>query len=191
MSTEKKDIFQRVTDQIVKAIEEGTASYKMPWRTSGGFPSSPINAVTKRPYRGANILILWATAQERGYKSGTWATYKQWQELGAQVRKGEKSAHVVFWKFLDKEEAGDDDELSSKRVPMARDYWVFNSDQVEGYTAPEEIPFSSADRIEHAEQFFKELGVCPRDGGNKASYQPSEDIVLMPAFSAFKEPLFY
>jgi antirestriction protein ArdC len=101
MTTEKKDIFQRVTDQIVKAIEEGAGSYRMPWKTSGNFISSPINAVSKKPYRGINVLILWATAQEKGYSSGTWATYKQWQELGAQVRKGEKSANVVFWKFFE------------------------------------------------------------------------------------------
>ena len=77
MTTEKNDIFQRVTDQIVSAIEQGAGTYKMPWRTLGGFPSSPINAVSKRPYRGINILILWTLAQEKGYKSGTWATYKQ------------------------------------------------------------------------------------------------------------------
>lgn len=63
-STEKKGIFQRVTDAIIKAIEEGAGSYRMPWRTSGGFPNSPINAVSKRPYRGINVLVLWATAQE-------------------------------------------------------------------------------------------------------------------------------
>ena len=67
MNTEKKDIFQRVTDQIVEAIEEGAGSYRMPWRTSGGFPNSPINAVSKKPYRGVNMLVLWATAEERGY----------------------------------------------------------------------------------------------------------------------------
>jgi len=51
MTTEKRDIFQKVTDQIVKAIEEGAESYRMPWATSGGFISSPINAVSKKPYR--------------------------------------------------------------------------------------------------------------------------------------------
>ena len=74
MNTEKKDIFERVTDQIVKAIEEGADSYRMPWKTSGNFISSPVNAVSKKAYRGINVLILWATAQEKGYTSGTWAT---------------------------------------------------------------------------------------------------------------------
>jgi antirestriction protein ArdC len=162
MNTEKKDIFQRVTDQIVKAIEDGAGSYRMPWKTSGGFPNSPINAVSKRAYRGINVVVLWATSQERGYKSGTWATYKQWQELGAQVRKGEKSANVVFWKFFDRagetEDNSGEHETSVRRIPMARDYWVFNAEQVDGFQAPE-VKVSRAERIEHAEEFFRLLAV--------------------------------
>jgi antirestriction protein ArdC len=192
-TTEKKDIFQRVTDQIVEAIEAGTESYKMPWKTSGGFPYSPINAVSKRPYRGINVVILWAIAESRGYTSGVWATFKQWQEMGAQVRKGEKSAHVVFWKFFDREEKQDGDKpgKGGERIPMARDYWIFNADQVDGYKKVEETPLSRAERIEQAETFFKALGVDQRPGGNRAYYCPESDTVHMPAFEAFKEPLFY
>jgi len=106
----------------------------------GGVHTSPINAVRKKPYRGINILLMWATAQTKGYTSGTWATYKQWQEKGAQVRKGEKSAHVVFWKFFDKEQKQESDggKSSAKgdKIPMARDYFVFNADQVDGYQKP-------------------------------------------------------
>lgn len=194
MTTEKKDIFQRVTDQIVSAIEAGTNSYRMPWKTSSRFISSPINAVSKKPYRGINILILWATAQQKGYTSGTWATYKQWQEMGAQVRKGEKSANVVFWKFFDVSENPEQDEAAeagSKRVPMARDYWVFNADQVDGFTKPEEQELTHGERIAQAEEFFRRLEIDLRPGGNRAYYSPSTDSVHMPAFEAFKEPLYY
>lgn len=191
MTTEKRDIFQKVTDQIVKAIEEGAESYRMPWKTSGGFVSSPINAVSKKPYRGINTLVLWATAQEKGYASGLWATYKQWQELGAQVRKGEKSANVVFWKFFEKESELDPETLKPKRIPMARDYFVFNVDQVEGYTKAEEKPQSRSERITQAEEFFGALQMDLKPGGNEAYYRPSTDSVHMPSFEAFKEPLFY
>lgn len=194
MNTEKKDIFQRVTEQIVSAIEDGAGSYRMPWNTSGGFISSPINAVSRKPYRGINVLILWATAQAKGYTSGTWATYKQWQEMGAQVRKGEKSANVVFWKFFDVEETpehGDATEKTSRRVPMARDYWAFNADQVEGFQKPEAEKLSHGERITQAEEFFRSLEIDLRPGGNRAYYSPSTDAVHMPAFEAFKEPLFY
>jgi antirestriction protein ArdC len=195
MNTEKKDIFQRVTDQIIKTIEDGAGSYRMPWRTSGGFPHSPINAVSKKSYRGVNVLILWATAEERGYKSGLWATYKQWLELGAQVRKGEKSANVVFWKFFDsseeKENGAEPGETSLRRIPMARDYWVFNSEQVDNFTQVAAPATSRAERIDRAEGFFRDLGVSVQPGANQAFYRRDTDTVHMPAFEAFKEALFY
>jgi antirestriction protein ArdC len=195
MNTEKKDIFERITNQIVNAIEEGAGSSRMPWRTSGGFPSSPINAASRRMYRGINVLVLWAAAQEKGYKSGTWATYKQWQELGAQVRKGEKSANVVFWKFFDRtedtEEASEASRNGARRIPMARDYWVFNAEQVDGYNPPHEKPRTKAERLEGAEEFFNALGVNIQSGENRAFYRLETDTVHMPPFEAFKEPLFY
>lgn len=192
MNTERTDIYQRVTDLIVKAIEAGAEGYKMPWRTTGGFPHSPINAASKKPYRGVNVLVLWATAQEKGYKSGRWATYKQWQELGAQVRTGEKSTSIVFWKFLDRDEVeADTDERKPRAIPVARDYAVFSAEQVDGFTPPAETPASRAERIEHAEEFFRALGVTAKDGGNQAYYSAKMDSIHMPPIEAFKEPLFY
>ena len=193
MNTEKKDIFQQVTDLIIQAIEEGAESYRMPWRTSGGFPYSPINAVSKKAYRGVNVLVLWAIAQNAGYQSGLWATYRQWQELGAQVRKGEKSTHVVFWKFLDRDDEKDNTstETKSKKIPMARDYSVFNADQVDGFLPTAEAPVTREERIESAEEFFKTLGIDVQRGGNRAYYSVLSDSVHMPEFQAFPEPLLY
>lgn len=191
MNTQKRDIFQQVTDMIVKAIEEGAASYRMPWRTSGSFPHSPINAVSKKAYRGVNVLVLWATAQHAGYKSGLWATYKQWQELGAQVRKGEKSAHVVFWKFFDKEEDDSSTTTKNRKIPMARDYSVFNAEQVDGFTPAAETKPTREERIKSADAFFNGLGIEAKPGGNRAYYDVLADSVHMPEFQAFKEPLFY
>jgi antirestriction protein ArdC len=58
-----------------------------------------VNAGTCKPYRGSNILSLWIAAQAAGYTSGRWASYRQWQALGAQVRKGEQATTIVFWKI--------------------------------------------------------------------------------------------
>src|ERR1041385_3508329 len=100
-STEKQCVYRKVTDSIVNAIEQGVGNWRMPWHTSGRFTFSPINVVTKKPYRGLNVVALWAVARSKGYERGEWATYPQWQERGAQVRKGERSASVAFWKFAD------------------------------------------------------------------------------------------
>ena len=47
------------------------------------------NAKTGAEYRGENAEVLMRMELAAKYKHGTWATYKQWQELGFQVKKGE------------------------------------------------------------------------------------------------------
>src|ERR1039457_7383439 len=130
-STDKRDVYARVTDQIINAIEQGVGNWKMPWHTSGRFAFSPINVTSKKPYRGINTVCLWAAAESKGYESGEWGTYKQFQERGAQVRKGEKATTVVFWKFAnDSTETQDDGaehSASSSRLIFTRGYAVFNS----------------------------------------------------------------
>src|SRR5262245_18377970 len=109
----REDIYTRVTNQIIEAIEAGAKSHgRMPWHVTDGDQFSPINAVSRKPYRGINILSLWVAAETRGYPSGIWATYKQWNELGAQVRKGEKSSLVTFWSVTDGAETENGDEDS-------------------------------------------------------------------------------
>jgi antirestriction protein ArdC len=94
----------------------------MPWHVTGADCFSPVNASSKRPYRGVNIILLWLMAESHGYTSGEWATYNQWQALGAQVKKGEKSTLVVFWKISERsrEETEDQEESSSNRSVLAR-----------------------------------------------------------------------
>lgn len=97
----RADIYHRITDRIAAAIEAGAGKWQMPWHpgTDGAAQCLPVNAATGKPYRGINTVVLWATAQAEGYPGAVWATYHQWQELGAQVRKGEQSSPVVFWKI--------------------------------------------------------------------------------------------
>jgi antirestriction protein ArdC len=47
-------------------------------------------------YRGINVLVLWGEAVEKGFASPTWMTFKQAQELGGHVRKGETGNPVVY-----------------------------------------------------------------------------------------------
>ena len=48
----------------------------------------PVNAATRREYRGVNVLMLWASAEITGKKDGRWASFKQWQQISSQVRRG-------------------------------------------------------------------------------------------------------
>jgi antirestriction protein ArdC len=98
MTKERFDIHQHITDKIVSAIERGAGDFRLPWHRSAGSIMRPVNIASKKAYRGVNVVALWAYAEEFGYSSGTWGTYKQWTGAGAQVRKGEKAAFVVFYK---------------------------------------------------------------------------------------------
>ncbi len=55
---EKRDVYARVTDQIVTAIENGAGTWRMPWHTSGRFAFSPINIASHKPYRGINTVSV-------------------------------------------------------------------------------------------------------------------------------------
>src|ERR1700737_223737 len=151
--TEKQDVYQKVTDSIITAIENGVSTWRMPWHTSGKFAFSPINVASKKPYRGINTVCLWAAAQAKGYERGEWATYQQWQDKGGQVRKGEKATTVVFWKFADnavETEDGDESPKSGSRLLFTRGYSVFNAAQVDGYTPKADPDMSMLERIERA-----------------------------------------
>ena len=193
-STIKSDVYQKVTDAIINAIEQGVGNWRMPWHTSGRFAFSPINVASKKPYRGINTVCLWAAAQAKGYERGEWATYQQWQERGAQVCKGEKSTTVVFWKFAhDTAESQEDGEhtASSSRLIFTRGYSVFNAAQVDGYTPKPDADVPMLDRIARADAFFTAIGASVRHGGNQAFYAPVSDHIQMPPFQAFRESIGY
>ena len=195
----ERDVYRRITDHIIAAIEAGAGDWTMPWHNDvAGI--RPVNANTGKAYRGVNVISLWSTAQEKGYAMPQWGTYKQWGEMGAQVRKGERSSPVVFWKFRDKDEGteAEPDGIDAKgqdrpgrRLILARCYSVFNAAQVDGYAAPALPANPVAARIDDAEQFFGSTKMEVRHGGNRAFYRPADDRVQMPPFEAFPDPLGY
>src|SRR5437773_4510572 len=194
-ATEKPDVYQRVTSRIVNAIEQGVRNWRMTWHTSGKFAFSPVNVTSKKPYRGINTVCLWAAAQAKGYARGEWGTYQQWQERGAQVRKGEKATLVVFWKFAngtaDSQDADEHEQASRSRLLFTRGYSVFNAAQVDGYTAKADADTPIEQRIERAEQFFRSINARVTHQGNRAFYSPADDTITLPPFAAFFTPTDY
>ena len=194
----KTDVYTRITNQIIASIEAGAGDFQMPWHSESSV-LRPVNAFNGKPYRGVNVLALWCAADEAGYSSDKWATYKQWQESGAQVKKGEKSSSIVFWKIFDPQQPdeaapapqGAAGEEHNRRM-MARSYSVFNAEQVEGYQAPPAPqPRPEVQRVGHADAFFQSLGAEIRHGGGRAYYKPSTDHIQMPDFAAFRDALSY
>ena len=189
-NTEKLDIYARVTNAIISAIETGAGSYRMPWivRQDKGF--SPISISTVKPYRGINTVVLWAQSQSKGYTSALWGTYQQWQSLGGQVRKGEHGSPVAYWGTYESKESREDNAEASGTRLFCKGYTVFNLEQVDGVELPKrfDVKLSANERIDRAERFFASVGVQVRDGGNRAFYRPdAPEAVYMPGFNQFPE----
>jgi antirestriction protein ArdC len=189
----RSDIYQKTTDHIIAAIEKGAGDFQMPWHHSGSAITRPVNIASKKRYRGGNVLMLWATAQAMNYATGIWGTYRQWQALGAHVRKGQSGTHLIFWKRTEGPDTGTDNPLGdgdegTRSRMFARGFTVFNQDQVEGYEPPEagEPVLDDTMRISDAQIFFDNLQIATSYEGDQACYIPSADMIKMPEFARFK-----
>jgi len=170
------DVYERVTNEIIKAIEAGAGEYRMPWHHGSHLPR---NASTKLPYRGVNLIALGSAARVRGFQSSYWATYRQWGKLGAQVRRGEKASVIVFFKREDADRSEDDDEAKRNRV-VIRGSFVFNANQVDGWREEVETHEDTIEHLDTVESFIGSLGAVIRYGGNAAYYHKPLDQIHMP-----------
>lgn len=181
---ERFDVYTAITNQIISAIEAGSGdNVQLPWHRNGGSIQRPTNILSKKAYRGVNTVALWAAADACGFEHGIWGTYRQWQEKGAQVRKGEKSSVIIFYRDLHPNESassGNDDEQQN-RFFVARASRVFNVAQVDGYEiAPSEPAIDRIDPCERAEQFIQATGANITVGGTRAFYNRATDSITMP-----------
>jgi antirestriction protein ArdC len=187
----RSDVYQEVTNQILAALERGVVPWRNPilGRTTAGLPT---NLHTGRSYRGTNVFLLALIAWAEGYDSPYWLTFRQAQQRGGHIRKGEKSTVVVFWKQITLE---DKKTKLPTRVPVLRHYRVFNTEQCDAldvgpvtHTAPQ--PFEP---IVQAESIVKGYeGPTVKHIGSGARYLPALDEVRMPEPDRFESPaLFY
>lgn len=175
-----RDLYADITNELIAAIESGPGVLSLPWRRIGGGLHVPVNARTGNTYQGINVISLWVAGELRGYGQSLWATYRQWAELGAQVRKGEKSAHVIFYREYDGTPDADDPEDNGKRR-VARASAVFNAAQVDGFTLPDAPPpLGPIERLERADRFVGSTGARIEHGGDRAYYQRVTDHIQMP-----------
>lgn len=182
--TDKGDLIETVANILIERLENFSGEWEKPF-----FTSFARNVATQKAYRGINILILNFAAAVNGFTSSVWGTYRQWREKGCQVKKGEKSTTVVFWKPLsykceiENTETGDVEEVENQSF-VARAYSVFNGSQVEGFTEKNE----RTDFVLQADvmKFFDNTDIAYFYGANLAGYDCRRDVVLMPARNDFK-----
>lgn len=176
-----------LTEAIIAAIEDGLAdprNWQPPWHAVGFFGAH--NAATGHVYRGGNQL--WLSILEANGAVGPWATYKQWESLGAQVRKGEKGTLILQptpSRRVETNAAGDEIE---RRWTTFRTRSVFHAGQVDGWTPPEPVEAPEAivgDEPSEAwlASFANEASV--RWGGARAYFDFDEDYIQLPARESF------
>jgi antirestriction protein ArdC len=174
----RNELYESVTAQVVAQIEAGVDRWRMPWHAIAD-AGEPVNALTANAYRGGNHLVLGMVAVARGW-GGNWATYKQWKELGAQVRRGERATHGVKWSRVEDKRTGEE-----RMVPLC--FSVFAAEQVDGWTAPAPIERDTPERIAAADAFFSLIAAEVRHGGNRAAYLPSGDYIVLPDLAQFEQ----
>jgi antirestriction protein ArdC len=191
-AADKKDVYTRVTERIIADLEQGVRTWLKPWHSehAAGRITRPLRH-NGTPYRGMNILLLWGEAVAKGYAAPIWMTYKQAQELGANVRKGEHGSLVVYANSISKTETNEAGEDIEREIPFMKGYTVFNVEQVDGlpahYYAQPVNPLPLSERIDAADAFMTATGATIQHGGNSAFYAPARDIIQLPPFEAFKD----
>jgi len=169
--------YDRITERIVSLLSQGTVPWHKPWHVQTGLPR---NLITQKPYRGINVFLLMAM----NYESPNWLTLRQANALGGQIKPGEKSCPVVFWKPM---KLTDKETKEEKKIPFLRLYHVFNVSQCTGL---KNIP--PADESAFIQTLPAELVAnmpqrpVIKHGMNMASYSPVSDVVNMPDRARFK-----
>lgn len=191
MSTERIDLYQKVTDQIIAQLERGTVPWVRPWTTgaSGRIVALPHNSISGRPYSGVNIPLLWMRGA--AYQSNGWLTFKQALGAGGAVRRGEHGTMVVYAdKFIPQSEkariAGTDEK--ARPVYFLKGYTVFNTEQCDGLK-PEPIAAAPTmpQMIESADTLIRNSHARVTLGGDRAFYALNTDSITMPVFEAYPE----
>ena len=175
-----------VTSQIIKELEKGNVVWKQPWKNLGRCK----NLLTKSSYSGFNQFYLNWKMEQRGFKTPYFMTFQQARSIGANVKKGAKSIQIVYWKAFSKENKDEVQVINKVRLhPFV--HFVFNIDEIENIDS-EYLAFNDSEEqpiytIDNCEQMILNLNNLPeiRNGGDKAYYSPSADLVQVPHINQF------
>ncbi len=174
------NVYEIITDKIVKELEKGQIPWQKPW--SGGSGKPAINIVSKKRYNGINTILT----NMQGYNSNEWGTFKQISSKGGKVTKGEKSTQIIFWKFLDKENKSTG---KMDSIPMLRYYNIFNVEQTDiKWEKPSTENKPEFKVIESCESIIKNLPLgMPKvvHQQQRACYYPEQDYINMPKKDTF------
>jgi len=175
-------VYDSVTNNIISKLEAGVAPWIKPWK-AGHNSGADRNVISKKEYSGVNRLILGMS----GYSSPIWGSFKQWQEMGGNVRKGEKGTQVVFYSQVTKGEIKPTDLNPDKSTyALLKSYYVFNLDQIDGLEISKPDPIISIfNPVPALDDRIIKTGAQIFHGGGRAFYRPGTDSITIPDRSTF------
>jgi antirestriction protein ArdC len=178
-------VYQQVTDKIIAELESGNIpSWVKNWSGDAG---SDCNVISKKTYSGINTIILGMS----GFKSPYWGTYKQWVSIGAQVSKGSKGTHIIFYSPVENGSKITESGEIKNYSYILKSYTVFNADQVTGFEAPA-LPVPKVfNDVASIEALAVKSGAKLQFGGDRAYYSPSQDYIAMPHKTQFNSEASY
>lgn len=186
----KRDLRQEVTDAIIAALEKGVAPWQKPWQA--GANEMPFNPTSGKTYRGGNAIQLMVAGMQKRLEDPRWLTYRQAQENGWQVRRGEKGTQIEFWQFPSNGAAAEDEH--ARETPDARGdrfiyrvYTVFNAGQIEGISAHVPRVRQEWEIMQAGETILQNSGArIYHDQNDRAFYDRVSDTIHLPPRSAFE-----
>ena len=196
---EKVDPVQVLADRLIEQMKTNTAPWQKPWESS--LQDRPYNASTNQPYRGYNNLSLVTS----GYDDPRWLTFKQAQDLGYSVKKGEKGTPLMFYSFKEEKALRDESgkpikdasgntikEKIERSRPIVRTFYVFNAEQIQGIPPLERPPVNEIEINQRAEALLlaSEANINLQRG-DRAYYSPINDKIVLPLPEQFKSAEHY
>lgn len=186
------NVYQKVTDCIIEMLQAGVCPWKKTWKSKNQLA---INYESRKPYSLLNQFLLG--------QSGEYLTFTQIHKLGGHIRKGAKAKFVVFFKFIYKDENGNnvkENDISREdidkiqRIPYLTYYNVYHLSDCEGIESKivlEPTTLSDDDKVLTAETAFenyvRQSGVKFNDDGSMACYKIQQDTICVPNITLFED----
>jgi len=154
-----------LVEQVAADIAAGKPFFWESGIINGGRPKNLTREGESANYHGGNRMRLAYQAMRMGYKDNRWATYKQAQSIGAQVKKGEKATVVEYYQF--EREIWKKNEKTGKKEP------VYETDPETG------------------EKKIKKVRLAPPPGAGRLVFnaEQMENVPPLPEFERPVEPL--
>ena len=185
------DIYEKITSRIIEKLESGTIPWRKPWKNG-----MPVNYVSRKEYRGVNLLLL--------PLGGEWLTFLQCKDAGGKVKKGEKGEMIVYaGSYTPKDEnLSDEDKATSENSnkEKSRNFLkrstVFHISQCEGIESklaetdnpnPNESPDDKAEAT--LAEYVRREGIRLEliETSQRVYYSPEKDMIRMPTREKFSD----